>query len=205
MEGQTYTTAALEMGKWIAREWRWDMFATLDFALVSDIRKKKGARDVDRAMRSRLGSVDWSAVGISAAETQLSYWLERSVTSRAPHAYWWFAIEAHKFRTTPHFHGLIGGVRGAEWRDMWEDWYEGCGSGRLVPIRNNDAAAVYVAKYVNKGIGKVYTSPGLEDKSASAIERRAKEREVARINSVPREPKQLDIWAPRSVPSDGTT
>lgn len=189
MEGQTYTAAALELGKWLSSEWSWQMFATLDFANVDDVRRKKGARNVDRAMRSRLGSVDWSAVGISAAETQLNYWLERSVLPRAPHAYWWFAIEAHKFRTTPHFHGLLGGVRGTEWSEMWEDWYNGCGSGRLVPIRNSDAVGVYVAKYVNKGIGKVYTSPGLADHGVTAIARRAAERaylrDTAKVSSLP--------------------
>jgi hypothetical protein len=159
-------------------------------------------------MRTRAGGPDWTAVGVAAAEKQLDYWLQGAVLSRAPHAYWWFAVEAHEFRTTPHFHGLVGGIRGIEWRDMWSDWFYGMGQGRLEPIRTVGAVSVYVAKYVNKGIGKIYTSPGLEHASFSAIERRAKEREIerlSRINVVSTKPKQLDIWASRAVPSDGTT
>jgi len=186
MEGQTYTEAALSLGRWLSSEWRWDAFATLTFAPVKGqgSARGKGRRSVERAMRTRLGGSDWTAVGVAAAEKQLGYWLDNAVVSRAPHAYWWFAVEAHKFRTTPHFHGLVGGIRGAEWRDMWEDWYYGMGMGRLEPIRDSDAVGVYVAKYVNKGLGKVYTSPGLENASISAIELRSREREAERIKLV---------------------
>lgn len=174
----------------MAREWKWDAFATLTFAPVAGT-QGKGRKSVERAMRTRAGGPDWSAVGVSAAESQLQYWLDSSVLTRAPHAYWWFAVESHKFRTTPHFHGLVGGIRGVEWQGMWEDWLYGMGRAQLRPIRSADATAVYVAKYVNKGLGKIYTSPGLQHASASAIEARAREREAERIKMVSGRIEQL--------------
>jgi hypothetical protein len=79
-------------------------------------------------------------------------------------------MESHAFRVTPHFHGLAGGFdeepsRIAMWREYRALTSEGTdATGRelaaraqVVAIVDRVGSAVYVAKYVCKSLGKIYT------------------------------------------------
>lgn len=137
-----YSGAGLELGRWLANRWSWDAFATLTF-------RDPPPTNYNLARR-------YTAVGRQYAEHALRRWLRDMVRSQAPGARWWFVEEPHRGRSTPHLHGLLGGIRHTDWSLMWEAWWRRCGLARIEPVRRADAVAVYVAKYVNKGDGRIW-------------------------------------------------
>jgi len=91
-------TAASILGRWMADTWQWDAFVTLTF--------RDPPPTPENAARG------YTRIGARGGENALLDWLHKSVVPRAPGAFWWFVEEHHQFRSTPHFHGLLGGV---EW------------------------------------------------------------------------------------------
>lgn len=145
-----YSEASRELGLWMAETWHWSIFFTLT------------VRDHSTGYRAGLPR------GVHASEKLLAAWTAGSVEARG--GYWWAAMESHRWRSTPHFHGLAGGfyedpsriAMWAEWRALtWEgldaDGRPICARAQLVPVRDAGAVGVYVAKYVSKGLGKIYT------------------------------------------------
>lgn len=121
-----------------------------------------GLRDTDPP-RSR-GT--FTHVGVGGAERQLIRWWDRSVRPRAPGAFGWFQMEAHRARPTPHWHGLIGGLPPDLQRsDIWSEWFHAARGGlaRIEPIRDANGVALYVAKYVTKDMGKPWFLGNLRD------------------------------------------
>jgi hypothetical protein len=102
--------------------------------------------------------------GVSHTERLLQLWAAGAIESRG--GYWWAALENHRARPTPHVHGIAGGFNDDPMRiALWNEWRSlGLGAGRaeIVPIRNAAGVATYVGKYVNKGLGKIYTGGELE-------------------------------------------
>ena len=147
-------------GEWLGNRAPWQLFATLT---VKDL--------------------PGYVVGVSGAERFLRDWFANSIrtrtrsTSGASTAYAAFALEQHRDRVSPHFHGLVGGL--PEWmvndvglglatRDrsrsyLWREWYAEHGRARLEPIQgvvgDSNAAvgcARYASKYMLKDMGKLY-------------------------------------------------
>ena len=151
-----YGEHARAMGLWIAETWEWSIFFTLTV--------------LDHQRGYRAGQPR----GVSASERLLTQWAKGSIEGRG--GYWWAGIESHANRVTPHFHGLAGGFNEEPSRiAMWNEWraltWEGTDpeSGRaiaaraqVVPIDDATGVAVYVAKYINKGLGKFYIGGELE-------------------------------------------
>lgn len=146
-----YPANAGDYGDWIAATWRWDLFATLTFRDPQD--RESGNR-----------------YGFRHAEVELEAWWKSSVRERSHSAYGVFALETVRDRATPHFHGLIGGLSGELVRDamlgrlahdpdqdyLWRDWFESRGLAKIERIDDVVPAAHYVAKYMLKGLGKLY-------------------------------------------------
>jgi hypothetical protein len=141
-----YGSTAKALGDWLAETWDWRIFFTLTLADLSD-----GERFTGRTYH-----------GVSATERLLDDWARGAIESRG--GYWWAALESHKARPTPHVHGIAGGFNVDPMRKaMWAEWRAiGGGRAQVVPIENVGGVAVYVAKYVNKGLGKIYTGGSLE-------------------------------------------
>ncbi len=132
----------------MAHTWRWQVFATLTH------------RDPEGP-----GST-FTHVGVGGAERQLLRWWDKSVRPRAPGAFAWFQMEAHKARPTPHWHGLLGGLPSDLRRsDIWSEWFNAHrgGQARIEPIADVDGVALYVAKYVTKDRGKPWFLGNLRD------------------------------------------
>jgi hypothetical protein len=140
-------TATNVLGKWMAATWRWDAFVTLTF--------RDPAPTAENAARG------YSCVGSRGGEKALLRWLHESVVPRAPGAYWWFVEEHHRYRSTPHFHGLLGGVQSLRREEVWRAWFMDWGMARVEPISDSEAVATYCAKYIHKGTGRMWTSRGL--------------------------------------------
>jgi hypothetical protein len=152
-----YADTAKALGTWIAETWDWSLFWTLT------------VRDHYEGHRAGLPR------GVTASEKLLMAWAVGSIESRG--GYWWAGMESHAGRSTPHFHGLAGGFYEAPSRTaMWAEYraltWEGVDeNGRavsarcqVVPIKDAAGVSIYVAKYVNKGLGKLYTGGKLEDR-----------------------------------------
>lgn len=146
---------ARELGTWFAETWDWSLFFTLTI------------RDHERGPRQGLPR------GVTASERLLGQWARGSIEARG--GYWFAAMENHRYRPTPHFHGRAGGFyeepsRVAMWREWRELTWEGvdetgreiAARARVEPIGDLMRSAIYVAKYVNKGLGKIYTGGELE-------------------------------------------
>jgi len=132
----------------MANTWRWQVFATLTHRDPEDV-----------------GS-PFTHLGVGGAERQLIRWWDHSVRPRAPGAFAWFQMEAHKARSTPHWHGLVGGVPSDLQRsDLWAEWFDAPrgGMARIEPVRDADGVALYVAKYVTKDLGKPWFLGNLRD------------------------------------------
>jgi hypothetical protein len=140
-------TAPSVMGKWMAATWRWDAFVTLTF--------RDPPPTPENAARG------YTRIGARGGEKALLGWLHESVVRRAPGACWWFVEEHHRYRSSPHFHGLLGGVSGARREELWHDWFIAWGMGRIEPVEDSEAVATYCAKYIHKGAGRMWTSRGL--------------------------------------------
>jgi len=151
--GRGHTVCALDcwpchLGWWMANTWQWQVFATLTH------------RDPEE-----IGS-SFTHLGVGGAERQLIRWWDHSVRPRAPGAFAWFQMEAHKARPTPHWHGLVGGVPSDLQRsDLWAEWFNAPrgGMARIEPVRDADGVALYVAKYVTKDMGKPWFLGNLRD------------------------------------------
>jgi len=141
---------ARTLGTWFAETWDWSLFFTLTVA--------------DHQSGPRAGLPR----GVAASERLLLRWATGSIEARG--GYWFAAMENHRYRPTPHFHGLAGGFyeepsRVAMWREWRELTWEGidemgreiAARARVEPIGDLMRSAIYVAKYVNKGLGKIYT------------------------------------------------
>jgi len=141
-----YDTTARAMGEWLADTWDWSIFFTLTLPDLA-----AGDRFAGR-----------SHVGVGATEQLLKAWGAGAVEARG--GYWWAALEAHRDRPTPHVHGIAGGFDEEPRRSaMWSEWRAiGGGRAQVVPVMSGTAVAVYVAKYVNKGLGKIYVGGSLE-------------------------------------------
>ena len=151
-----YGQQARELGLWIAETWSWSIFFTLTV--------------LDHQTGYRAGLPR----GVAASERLLTQWATGSIEGRG--GYWWAGIESHANRVTPHFHGLAGGFTEEPSRTaMWGEWraltWEGtdpetgraiAARAQIVPIEDATGVAVYVAKYINKGLGKFYTGGELE-------------------------------------------
>lgn len=151
-----YGDQARALGLWIADTWEWSIFFTLTV--------------LDHQSGHRAGLPR----GVTASERLLTQWAKGSIEGRG--GYWWAGMESHANRVTPHFHGLAGGFTEVPSRTaMWAEWraltWEGidpetgraiAARAQVVPINDATGVAVYVAKYVNKGLGKVYTGGELE-------------------------------------------
>lgn len=146
---------ARALGTWFAETWDWSLFFTLTI------------RDHERGPRAGLPR------GIAASERLLERWAKGSIESRG--GYWFAAMESHAYRITPHFHGIAGGFYEEPSRiAMWREWRELTWQGidetgreiaaraQIEPIGDLIRSAIYVAKYVNKGVGKIYTGGELE-------------------------------------------
>lgn len=149
------------LGVWLAETWEWSLFFTLTVA--------------DYQSGPRVGLPR----GMAASERLLLRWAVGSIESRG--GYWLAAMESHAFRVTPHFHGLAGGFdeepsRIAMWREYRALTFEGTdATGRelaaraqIVPIVDPVRSAVYVAKYVCKSLGKIYTGGELDQRKTAA-------------------------------------
>ena len=146
-------TAPSVLGKWMAETWQWDVFVTLTF------------RDPPQTPENKARG--YTRVGARGGEKALLKWLHESVVPRAPGAFWWFVEEAHGDRSTPHFHGLLGGVAGARRDELWQAWFSAWGMARIEPIEDSKLAATYCAKYIHKGNGRMWTSRGLRASARS--------------------------------------
>ena len=132
----------------MANTWPWQIFATLTH------------RDPEDSQGT------FTHLGIGGAERQLIRWWDRSLRPRAPGAFAWFQMEAHKARRTPHWHGLIGGLPSDLQRtDIWSEWFHARrgGMARIEPVRDTNGVALYVAKYVTKDMGKPWLLGNLRD------------------------------------------
>lgn len=151
---------ARALGVWLAETWQWSLFFTLTVA--------------DHLSGPRKGLPR----GVTASERLLLRWAWGSIESRG--GYWIASMETHAFRVTPHFHGLAGGFdeepsRVAMWREYRELTYEGTDAegrelaarAQVVPIVDRVRSAIYVAKYVCKSEGKIYTGGELDHRKAS--------------------------------------
>lgn len=145
-------------GDWLGRRAPWQLFCTLT---IKDL--------------------PGYTVGVSGSERFLRSWFRNSVRSRSfaavTVAYGAFAMEQHRDRISPHFHGLLGGL--PEWvvrdvalglvtrdRDrsyLWREWYRDHGRARIETITGvlGDAnraqgCARYASKYMLKDMGKFY-------------------------------------------------
>lgn len=157
-----YPAKAADYGVWMAKNWDWQLFVTLTF------------RDPEPLLRRRITNPN---VGIGKAEGELKRWWKASIRERAHKSFGMFTMEPHADRLTPHFHGLIGGlppgvVRDALWgrisRDpsaeyLWREWFVDRGRAKIEPVDSATPAAVYVAKYMLKGLGKLYALGSLGD------------------------------------------
>lgn len=151
-----YGEHARALGIWIAETWDWSVFFTLTV--------------LDHQTGHRAGMPR----GVAASERLLERWAKGSIESRG--GYWWAGIESHKNRVTPHFHGVAGGFPEEPSRTaMWAEWraltWEGvdpetgraiAARAQVVPIEDSTGVAVYVAKYINKGLGKFYAGGELD-------------------------------------------
>jgi hypothetical protein len=151
-----YSSASRGLGEWIARTWEWSVFFTLTLA------------DLPRE-QSYAGRTYY---GVRHAEDLLQAWCSGSIEQRG--GYWWAAAESHRDRATWHFHGIAGGFGAEPIRTaMWNEWRgmrdQGAGRAQVVPIKASAAVAVYVSKYVNKGLGKIYTGGFLELRKSVAF------------------------------------
>jgi hypothetical protein len=133
------------MGLWVAELKPWPYFITLTWGDVKD-------------------GTTYTHRGVSFVEHSWARWLEAFRPTAS-----WAALESHQFRSTPHLHAVVDGLAAA---DTWEGctcaasrkphsrvWCQtklAFGRCRIEPVRSSLNAAVYVAKYVNKGLGKVY-------------------------------------------------
>lgn len=150
-----YGEQARAMGLWMAETWDWSLFFTLTV--------------LDHQTGYRAGLPR----GVYASERLLTQWAKGSIEARG--GYWWAGMESHANRVTPHFHGLAGGFAEEPSRNaMWAEWraltWEGtdpqtgraiAARAQVVLVRDAAGVGVYVAKYINKGLGKFYTSPDL--------------------------------------------
>lgn len=146
-----YPANASDYGDWIAGNWRWQLFATLTF-------------------RDPVESGTHTAIGFRHAERELGKWWKSSIRERSQTAYAFFSMEPHRDRSTPHFHGLLGGLPPYLVRDamlgrfghdpaqdyLWREWFESRGIARIDVVDSVVPAAHYVAKYMLKGSGKLY-------------------------------------------------
>lgn len=142
------------LGEWMAATWDWEVFATLTFR--------------DPPPTHENAARGYTKVGTRGAERALLSWLHEAVVPRAPGAFWWFVEEPHRYRTTPHFHGLLGGVQGLRRDEVWKAWYGPWGIARIEPVEFTSGAAVYCAKYVTKGWGRMWTSRSLQASARKA-------------------------------------
>jgi hypothetical protein len=153
-----YPARASDYGVWLAARAPWQLFVTLTLG--------------DRAFGQR--SAGATHIGVAGAERFLRGWFRNSVRSRSyaygTTAYAVFAMEAHSWRSTPHFHGLVGGV--PRWMEydvaaahamkdygrsfIWAEWDRAHGMARMERVRESVSVAGYVSKYVTKGAGKLY-------------------------------------------------
>lgn len=156
-----YPARASDYGLWLANRCTWQLFCTLTF---KDFVRWGTHADLSGA----------TMTGVGGAERALRYWFRYSVRSRSfasgVSAYAVFSMEAHKWRDTPHFHGLVGGIprwmeydvaRGRAFKDrgssyVWAEWFQRNGSARMERVRESVSVAAYVAKYVTKASGKMY-------------------------------------------------
>ena len=151
-----YGEQAKALGLWIAETWEWSVFFTLTV--------------LDHHTGPRAGMPR----GVAASERLLTQWARGSIEGRG--GYWWAGIESHANRVTPHFHGVAGGFDKSPSRTaMWAEWraltWEGtdpetgravAARAQVVPIEDARGVAIYVAKYINKGLGKFYAGGKLE-------------------------------------------
>ncbi len=151
-----YVRGAYELGKWLAETWEWSLFFTLTV--------------LDHQLGPRAGLPR----GVGASERLLQQWTKGSIEARG--GYWLAGMESHAHRVTPHFHGIAGGFYEEPSRTaMWAEWraltWEGidpetgravAARAQVVPVDDAMGAAIYTAKYVNKGMGKLYIGGGLE-------------------------------------------
>lgn len=153
-----YPATAADYGIWLAKRAPWQLFVSLTLADKGFGMSTAGA----------------THIGVAGAERFLRRWFRESVRSRGfaygTRPYGAFAMEQHKDRVTPHFHGTIGGL--PEWivhdveygrlhRDrslsyLWREWFTEHGHARMERITESLSVASYVSKYVTKGGGKLY-------------------------------------------------
>lgn len=156
-------------GEWLAGRAPWQLFVTLT---VKDL-EYDGGKNVSLS--------GFTHVGVAGSERFLRSWFRNSVRTRAAssglRAYGAFALEQHRDRVTPHFHGLLGGLPswlvtdtavgratgGTQGGFLWRDWFRDHGRARIEPIRGvvgdghvAAGAARYAAKYMTKDSGKFY-------------------------------------------------
>ena len=150
-----YGSTAQALGQWIATTWDWRLFFTLTLT--------------DMPRSETFGGRTY--YGVSHTERLLQLWAEGAIESRG--GYWWAALESHRARPTPHVHGIAGGFDEDPRRiAMWNEWRSiGSGAGRaeVLPVKSAAGCAIYVAKYVNKGLGKIYTGGSLELRKGGAF------------------------------------
>jgi hypothetical protein len=161
-----YPATSSDYGRWIAETWDWSVFATLTFRDVVAQRSRSQPTKTRRGRPLLPNIPGWTRLGVRGAEKQLRHWVHDELRPRAPGAFCWFAMESKRNGTSPHFHGLIGGIPDDLRRDeLWRAWFERNGIARVEPIESAIAVPTYVAKYVLKDQGhggKLYTF-GLED------------------------------------------
>lgn len=150
-----YSSQAIELGKWISSTWDWSIFFTLT---LTDLPRSEGF-------------AGRTYYGVGHTERLLQQWAEGSIESRG--GYWWAALESHRARPTPHAHGIAGGfgetpIRKAMWAE-WRSIQNGAGRAEVLPVESAAACAVYVAKYVNKGLGKIFTGGELERRKSGVF------------------------------------
>jgi hypothetical protein len=154
------------MGQWVAGLAPWSYFLTLTWGDVND-------------------GTTYTHRGVSFVEGSWSRWLKAFRPSAS-----WAALESHEFRSTPHLHAVVDGLSAEDTEEhcacaasarrlhsrVWCQTKLAFGRCTIEPVRSALDAAVYVAKYVNKGLGKVYVQ-GIG------------------ADVVPFDPREAELWA----------
>jgi len=182
-----------EYGEWLATRAPWQLFVTLTVKdLFGDSVHHKQGDGRQGYWSKNSDQLGFTNIGVAGSERFIGSWFRNSIRNRSwgygYHPYGAFAMEYHKDRVTPHFHGLVGGMppwmvtdtqlgiatRGVTGGRLWKEWYQDHGRCRIEPIRGvvGDShvalgAARYAAKYVTKDSGKFYALGMWPDKGGS--------------------------------------
>lgn len=141
--------------------WEFDWFYTLTFDPIDKLRNLNG----QQVVRHRSMSATNTTLGWSRTDRYFREWIQ-VIEERNPRQVFWTRSREwnpnHEGGT--HFHGLIGGVGTQRRHAAWAAWFYPHGVARIEPIagvRNREAVARYVSKYVLKDQGEMVMSPNL--------------------------------------------